>query len=484
MVSSYTLMIQGTSSDAGKTTLVTALCRLLKRQGISVAPFKPQNMALNSAVTKEGGEIGRAQALQALACGLAPSNDMNPVLIKPNSDTHAQVIVNGKPAFNLGAKQYHDYKQKVFPEVLAAYQRLQTQYDVVIVEGAGSPAEINLRDNDIANMGFAEAIDCPVILIADIDRGGVFAQCVGTLELLSPSERDRVRGFVINRFRGDKKLLDPGLDWLEKKTGKPVFGVLPFIEDLYLNAEDALDTKQVLNQASKFKIVVPMLPHISNHTDFDPLRLMPEIDLQFIKPTEAMPPADLIILPGTKNTIADLQWLRTKGWDSAILRHLRFGGKVLGICGGLQMLGKVISDPDAIESETKMITGFGLLNIETILKPDKKTKQTLAQLQLPNQSTLSISGYEIHAGETVFNERPILQSDNQTLGVIDKTEQVLGVYLHGVFDQPEACCAILQWANCEVMHPVDTITQLQRDIDRLADCCQVYLDFETLLNSN
>ncbi len=335
-----TLMVQGTTSDAGKSTLVTALCRWLARRGVAVVPFKPQNMALNSAVTADGGEIGRAQAVQAQACRLAPHTDMNPVLLKPNTDIGAQVIIHGRAVTSMDAAAYHDYKRVAMEAVLASHGRLAAAYRVVMVEGAGSPAEINLRANDIANMGFAEAVDCPVILVADIDRGGVFAHLVGTLELLSDSERERVRGFVINRFRGDIALLQPGLDWLEARTGKPVLGVLPYVSDLHLEAEDAIDTRQAAKVGPRLKVVVPVLPRISNHTDFDPLRLHPQVELSFVGPGQALPSADLIVLPGSKSVRADLAALRERGWDEAILRHLRYGGRLLGICGGLQMLGE------------------------------------------------------------------------------------------------------------------------------------------------
>jgi adenosylcobyric acid synthase len=281
-----TLMVQGTTSDAGKSTLVTALCRWLIRQGIAVAPFKPQNMALNSAVTAEGGEIGRAQAVQAQAARLAPHTDMNPVLLKPNSDTGSQVIIHGRAVTTMNAVAYHDYKAIAMQAVLASHARLSAAYPVVMVEGAGSPAEINLRANDIANMGFAEAVDCPVLLIADINRGGVFAHLVGTLQLLSPSEQARVKGFIINRFRGDIALLQPGLDWLEAHTGKPVVGVLPYVMDLHLEAEDGIDRRQIDKAAQVLKVVVPVLPRISNHTDFDPLRLHPQVAIYRPWPTD------------------------------------------------------------------------------------------------------------------------------------------------------------------------------------------------------
>src|ERR1700722_11505918 len=344
------LMVQGTTSDAGKSTLVTGLCRVLKRRGVRVAPLKPQNMALNSAVTADGGEIGRAQALQAQAAGIAPTSDMNPVLLKPTTDIGAQIIVNGHAIGNMAAGEYHDYKRIARVAVLASYARLAQQYEAIIVEGAGSPAEINLREGDIANMGFAEAVDCPVILIADIDRGGVFAHLVGTLALLSDSEQARVTGFVINRFRGDPGLLQPGLDWLTRHTGKAVFGVLPYLHGLQRDAEDGISREPAAAPVhGVLRVVVPVLPRISNHTDFDPLRSHPQVELRFVDGTQCPPAADLVILPGSKNVRADLDWLRAHGWEQHLRRHLRYGGKLLGVCGGFQMLGRSIADPHGVE---------------------------------------------------------------------------------------------------------------------------------------
>jgi adenosylcobyric acid synthase len=343
------LMVQGTTSDAGKSTLVTGLCRALRRRGVRVAPFKPQNMALNSAVAADGGEIGRAQALQAQAAGVVPTSDMNPVLLKPNTDIGAQVIINGHSIGNMVASEYHDYKRVARVAVLAAYARLAQQYEAIIVEGAGSPAEINLREGDIANMGFAEAVDCPVILIADIDRGGVFAHLVGTLALLSHSEQARVTGFVINRFRGDEALLTSGLRWLEQRTGKPVFGVLPYLPRLALDAEDAISREPAAVTNGSLRVVVPVLPRISNHTDFDPLRAQPQVNLQYVAPGDRPPAADVVILPGSKSVRADLASLRAAGWEDHLQHHLRYGGKLIGICGGFQMLGRRISDPEGLE---------------------------------------------------------------------------------------------------------------------------------------
>lgn len=471
-----TLMVQGTTSDAGKSTLVTALCRWLLRQGIGVVPFKPQNMALNSAVTADGGEIGRAQAVQAQACRLAPHTDMNPVLLKPNSDTGAQVIVHGRAVTCMNAVAYHDYKAIAMQAVLASHQRLSAVYPVVMVEGAGSPAEINLRAGDIANMGFAEAVDCPVILVADINRGGVFAHLVGTLELLSPSEQSRVKGFVINRFRGDIALLQPGLDWLEQRTGKPVLGVLPYITDLHLEAEDAIDVRQSNKQGRLLKVIVPVLPRISNHTDFDPLRLHPQVDLQFIGPGQPIPPADLIILPGSKSVRGDLAQLRERGWDAAIARHLRYGGKLIGICGGLQMLGQQVHDPLGLEGAAGSSPGLGLLDYVTVLEAEKQLRNVCGTLGL-EQAT--VSGYEIHAGVTrgPALERPAVQLvDGRCDGAISADGQILATYLHGLFEGSHSCAALLRWAGLEDAQAIDYEALRERDIERLADLVERHLD--------
>ncbi len=474
-----TLMVQGTTSDAGKSTLVTALCRWLKRQGVSVVPFKPQNMALNSAVTADGGEIGRAQAVQAQAAGLEPHTDMNPVLLKPNSDTGAQVIIHGHAIGNMHAVAYHDYKQTARAAVLESHQRLSAQYPVVMVEGAGSPAEINLRAGDIANMGFAEAVDCPVILIADIDKGGVFAHLVGTLALLSESEQARVQGFVINRFRGDLSLLQPGLDWLEERTGKPVLGVLPYLMDFHLEAEDAIDVRQAQKGEALLRVVVPVLPRISNHTDFDPLRLHPQVDLQFIGPGQAIPPADLIILPGSKSVRADLAFLREQGWPAAIDRHLRYGGKLLGICGGLQMLGTRIDDPHGLEGAPGSGAGLGLLDFVTVLEAEKQLRNVQGVMCLEQAA---VSGYEIHAGVSAGAglNGAVQLSDGRLDGGMSGDGQVLGTYLHGLFETDAACGALLRWAGLREVQTVDYHALRERDIERLADLVEAHLDTDRL----
>ena len=480
-------MVQGTTSDAGKSTLVTALCRYYRRQGISVAPFKPQNMALNSAVTVDGGEIGRAQAVQAAACGLAPHSDMNPVLLKPNSDIGAQVIIHGQVQGNQSAAQYHDYKLVAKRAVLDSWQRLTAQYQTVVVEGAGSPAEINLRANDIANMGFAEAVDCPVILIADIDRGGVFAHIVGTLALLSASERQRVIGFVINRFRGDIALLQTGLDWLEAETGKPVLAVLPYLHDLYLEAEDALTCRHDRHAGERpFEIVVPHLPSFSNHTDFDPLQLHPGVRVSFAKTPDQVDGADLIVLPGSKSVRNDLARLRERGWEPFIRRHLRYGGKMLGICGGFQMLGDAIHDPLGAEGEPGSSPGLGLLAMQTTLSADKCLRQVSGVLA---GGATPVAGYEIHLGvsDGPALANPLFELDGNDDGAVAEDGLVAGTYVHGLFDRPEACDALLAWAGYRNpnLGAVDFQTTREAGIDRIADSWAEHCDagkFDRALN--
>jgi adenosylcobyric acid synthase len=527
----HTLMVQGTTSDAGKTTLVAGLCRLFADQGKQVAPFKPQNMALNSAVTPCGGEIGRAQALQAKAARVELSVDFNPILLKPNSDTGAQVIMHGKALSTMEAGQYQDYKKVAMQAVLESHQRLIKDYQLVVVEGAGSPAEINLRKGDIANMGFAEAADCPVIIIADIDKGGVFAQLVGTLMLLSQSEQDRVVGFVINRFRGDIRLLESGLTWLEEKTNKPVLGVLPYLHGLDISSEDALvtqqanqfthqDASQVTNQATnqdasqnpksnKVKIVVLVYPHMSNHTDFDALRHHEDIDCQFLfaKGTEGndkvekvrIPACDLVILPGSKNVRGDLNFLRERGWDNEIARHLRYGGKLIGICGGYQMLGEVIADPNGIEGVAGSTNGLAYFPVTTELKQSKTLVNVSGTLELSG-STADISGYEIHAGETstisdyikllplvsasIPVEAPVLTSKNKDnlhqadFGAKSDDGQIAGCYIHGLFDKPEALQLFMRWLDFDVSLAPSIETLEEVAINRVANACKEHLDMK------
>lgn len=468
-----TLMVQGTTSDAGKSAVVAALCRLLARRDVKVVPFKPQNMALNSAVTADGGEIGRAQALQAQAARVAPHTDMNPVLLKPSSDIGAQVIIQGKVRADMSARDYHTYKPVAMQAVLESHARLRADFDTVIVEGAGSPAEINLRDRDIANMGFAEAVDCPVVLVADIDRGGVFAHLVGTLACLSQSERARIVGFVINRFRGDIALLQPGLDWLERQTGKPVLAVLPYLHGLYLDAEDAIQSTQTAQ--GSFRVVVPALPRISNHTDFDALRAQPEVDLSFVGPGMPIPPADLIVLPGSKNTRGDLAWLLANGWREALQRHLRYGGKVIGICGGYQMLGMRVDDPRGIEGRAGSAEGLGLLDIHTELAEVKQLKQVSGRCAF---AEATVTGYEIHMGvsQGAGTQRPAFVIDGRPEGALSEDGQILGTYLHGVFDHPQALGALLRWAGQGDAEAIDIGELREQSIDRIADAAAPLLE--------
>ncbi|MBO2585375.1 cobyric acid synthase [Shewanella algae] len=544
-------MVQGTTSDAGKSTLVAGLCRVFHRHGQRVAPFKPQNMALNSAVTRDGGEIGRAQALQAVAAGLEPRIDFNPVLLKPSSDTKAQVIIQGKALTSLEAAAFfgpesRDYKAAAMQAVLASWHRLQQEFDWLLVEGAGSPAEINLRQGDIANMGFAEAVDCPVILIADIDKGGVFAHLVGTLALLSESEQVRVKGFVINRFRGDISLLQSGLDWLEAHTGKPVLGVLPYLDALHLDAEDALVQPTAQSQGgtteqpttaqsaraqsetaqsgTRLRVGVLVYPRISNHTDFDPLRLHPDIEFCYIGPTHQgeLPGLDLLLLPGSKNVRADLAFIRQQGWDKGIARHLRYGGKLIGICGGFQMLGQSIADPLGLEDLPGTSQGLGYLPLTTELQVEKQLLNVSGTLRL-GQSSASVSGYEIHCGASRIPDRcmqPLLLNERdgdancvsatepakitepakttvpsqiagptqftapRSEGLLSEDNQILGSYLHGLFDSPEACELLLTWAGMTAPQgrTVDINQQRQQQLDRLADVLEQHLDFNKIIN--
>ncbi|MBY6111597.1 cobyric acid synthase [Halomonas sp. DP1Y21-3] len=481
-----TLMIQGTTSDAGKSTVVAGLCRVLARRGFSVAPFKPQNMALNSAVTVDGGEIGRSTALQAQAARVAPHSDMNPVLLKPESDKGAQVILAGRVHGSMAALDYHAYKTTARQTVMDCHRRLSESFDVIIAEGAGSPAEVNLREGDIANMGFAEAVDCPVLLVGDIDRGGVFAQLCGTLALVSASENARIKGFVINRFRGDIGLLEPGLEWLAEREARPVLGVLPYLQGLWLDAEDSLSLEQRLDHAEgdMLKVVVPALPRISNHTDLDPLRLHPRVSLSLVGPDQPMPDADVILLPGSKNTRADLAWLRSQGWDERIRRHLRYGGRVLGVCGGFQMLGEWIDDPDGIEGEPGGVEGLGWLAMSTTMRPDKRLKRVSGRIDTAD-GCCSIHGYEIHQGVSRGEalSRPLMRLEGRDEGAVSQDGQIMGTYLHGLFDGPDACEALLARLGLppEDTRRVDLDAHRERQLDRLADAIEQHLDMEMVL---
>ena len=430
----HAIMIQGTGSDVGKSLVVAGLCRAFRDRGLKVRPFKPQNMSNNAAVTIDGGEIGRAQALQARACGVKPTIHMNPVLLKPESETGAQVIVQGKRLATYSARDYGNYKAELLQAVLSSFEKLGREADLIIVEGAGSPAEINLRAGDIANMGFAEAADVPVALVGDINRGGVIANMVGTHAVLEEAERNRIKGFLINRFRGDVSLFADGLREIENRTGWPSLGVLPWFDQAEaLPAEDILGLTGGLKPGAPFKISVPRINRIANFDDLDPLRLESEVDLHIIEPGNPIPgDTHLVLLPGSKATISDLAALRAEGWDIDIISHHRRGGRIIGLCGGYQMLGKTISDPLGIEGEPATVDGLGLLNVDTVLTPEKTT----TEIQGTHAMTgLSVSGYEIHIGETKGPDRnnPMFYLDEGSEGATSPDGLVTGTYIHGVF---------------------------------------------------
>ncbi len=430
---SRAVMLQGTGSNVGKSMLVAGLCRAARRRGLSVAPFKPQNMSNNAAVTEDGGEIGRAQALQARACGLAPHTDMNPVLLKPETDVGAQVVVQGKRLTTAKARDYARLKPALMGAVLDSFERLKARHDLVIVEGAGSPAEVNLRAGDIANMGFAEAADVPVVLCGDIDRGGVIAQVVGTQAVICPKDAKRVKGFLINKFRGDPSLFDEGYALIEQHTGWPGFGVAPWFPDAWkLPAEDALDIGHGPSTGS-FHVVCLRLSRIANFDDLDPLSQEPGLRVTMLNAGEALPAdADLVIIPGSKSTRGDLAFLRAQGWDIDLLAHHRRGGRILGICGGYQMLGHSVSDPEGIEGPAGDTPGLGLLDVTTVMTGDKRLTQVRAT-HVP--SGLGFDGYEIHIGRTTGPDcaRPFAQVSGVADGAISADGRVAGSYLHGMF---------------------------------------------------
>ena len=477
-------MIQGTTSHAGKSVLVAGFCRLFKEKGYKVAPFKPQNMALNSAVTVDGGEIGRSQAVQALAAGIAPHSDMNPVLLKPNSDQSVQVIIQGQAEANMDAIAYHRFKETAMDHVLESYHRLARNHDLIVIEGAGSPAEINLREHDIANMGFATQVNAPVLIVSDIDRGGVFAHLSGTLNCLTEQERKLVKGFIINRFRGNRTLLDPGIDWLESTTGIPTLGVLPFLKGFHMEAEDSVNPQSQTRHESAsekaiLRIVVPRLPRISNHTDFDVLRLHPDVDIQFIEENQAIPCCDLMILPGSKNTISDLNWLIRHHWDTEIKRHLRYGGKLIGLCGGYQMIGTRIHDPQGVEGVPGSQNGLGLMDFETVLEP---VKQLVNVSGVFHNTDVPVKGYEIHMGKTSGSAltRPAIDLGDRQDGIISGDHQILCSYLHGLFDGPDACDWLLHWAGLQTTVPFDYHQLRMDEIRRLSKMMESEINIDRL----
>ncbi|WP_245818973.1 cobyric acid synthase [Marivita hallyeonensis] len=473
-------MIQGTGSNVGKSMLVAGLCRVAARRGISVAPFKPQNMSNNAAVTADGGEIGRAQALQAVACGREPTVHMNPVLLKPESDRASQVVVQGKVRGRLQASRFREDRGALLDVVLDSFHTLAETADLVIVEGAGSPAEVNLRRGDIANMGFACAADVPVILAGDIDRGGVIAQLVGTHAVLSPEDRRQIAGFLVNKFRGDVSLFDDGYAAIEHHTGWPGFGVLPWFDAAHLlPAEDAVDVGRS-GAGQGYHVVCPMLSRIANFDDLDPLRAEPDVRVSMVPPGRALPgDADLVILPGTKSTRADLDFLRQQGWDIDLRAHLRRGGTVLGICGGYQILGTRIDDPEGIEGPPGTTEGLGLLNVTTRMQPGK----TLTRVQARHAATgAAMDGYEIHIGETTGPDcdRPFSHFDQVPDGAISESGRVMGTYLHGLFSKGAFRHAFLAERG-QHSGGADYTATVEQTLDALAEHMESHLDIDAIL---
>ena len=481
MIPTPAIMIQGTGSNVGKSLIVTGLCRAFADRGYRVSPFKPQNMSNNAGVTVDGGEIGRAQMLQARAARVPPSVDMNPVLLKPESETGAQVIVQGKRWATLKARDYGRRKAELLPAVMDSFQRLANASDLVLVEGAGSPAEINLRAGDIANMGFAAAADVPVILVGDIDRGGVIASVVGTHAVLEPSERDRIHAFLINRFRGDPSLFDAGLAEIARRTGWASLGIVPhFANAARLPAEDVLGlAASVSNEAASIRIAVPRLPRIANFDDLDPLRAEPDVDVLIVEPGLPIPAGcALVLLPGSKSTIADLQAFRREGWDIDIAAHRRRGGAVLGLCGGFQMLGGSIADPQGIEGPPQTIAGLGLLAIDTVLTADKST-QPIAGRHVGTGEALA--GYEIHLGRTEGPDRarPFLQTGSGRDGAVSADGLVAGTYAHGLFAADGFRRAFLAKLGGRASAAYET--EVEAALDGLAAHLAKHLDLEKVL---
>ena len=487
------IMVQGTASNAGKSLLAAALCRIFRQDGYRVAPFKSQNMALNSCITPEGLEMGRAQVMQAQAAGTTPSVRMNPILLKPTNDTGSQVIVNGVPRGTMKAADYFAYKKALVPDIMEAYHSLEEEYDIIVIEGAGSPAEINLQKDDIVNMGMARMAKAPVLLCGDIDRGGVFASLYGTIALLPPEEQKLIRGTIINKFRGDVEILRPGLVQLEQLTGKPVLGVVPML-DVDVDDEDSLSQRLEQRPAKKglIDIAVIRLPRLSNFTDFNALERMEEVTLRYVRSPKELSKPDLVILPGTKNTMDDLRWLRESGLETVILKHAAAGGAVVGICGGYQMLGRTVSDPEGVEGGGTL-PGLGLLPTETVFLGEKTRTRvegvfTTGSGLFAALSGVPFAGYEIHMGVTTIDGSTLVQIKSQTGE--EKADgccagNVWGSYVHGIFDRASCAQAVV---NClrrargleEDATAVDWEVYQQQQYDQLAAGVRASLDMQAV----
>lgn len=477
------LMFQGTGSDVGKSLLVAGLCRVFHRRGLRVRPFKAQNMSNNAAVTPDGGEIGRAQALQARACGVSPSVHMNPVLLKPQSETGAQIVVQGCVVSSSDARDYQMRKRELLPAVLESFERMKTECDLVLVEGAGSASEVNLRKNDIANMGFAQAANVPVVLIGDIERGGVIASLVGTQGVIDASDAALIVGFIVNKMRGDPTLFADGMTFVESRTGWRNLGLVPFFADAgRLPAEDAMELARWSRRegGGKLRVVVPLTPRISNFDDLDPLRLESEVDFIPLRAGEILPDCDLVVLPGSKVTIADLAYIREQGWDIDIQAHRRRGGHVLGMCGGYQMLGRRISDPQGLEGAANSVEGLGLLDVETVLG-DEKTLKLVEGVSFAD--SVSFSGYEIHLGETVGpdTDRPFSRfDDGRSDGAMSDDGRVVGTYVHGLFaDDCQRASWLKRLGNIDSHFRYED--DVERVLDALADHLERHVDVDALL---
>lgn len=490
------IMIQGTMSNAGKSLLAAGLCRILKQDGYKVAPFKSQNMALNSFITDEGLEMGRAQVMQAEAAGIAPSVRMNPILLKPTNDTGSQVIVNGEVMGTMSARDYFSYKKKLMPKVMEAYNSLAEEYDIIVIEGAGSPAEINLKQEDIVNMGMAKAAGAPVLLVGDIDRGGVFAQLIGTVMLLEEEERQMVKGLIINKFRGDKTILDPGVAQLEEKAGIPVVGVAPYL-NIQVEDEDSLTERfEGKQQVDLVDIAVIRVPRISNFTDFNPFESIPGVSLRYVKNVSELKNPDMIILPGTKNTMEDLLWMRQNGLESAILKEAAKGKIIFGVCGGYQMLGETLSDPHRVEAGGK-IQGMGLLAMDTVFEEEKTRTRVcgrFCQVEGPLAALdgIELEGYEIHMGESVLKNgvHAVTEIKDQVSGMKKQEgacqDNVYGTYVHGVFDKEQVAQKIVEsiglakGLDVSGMTGVDFAAFKETQYDLLADGLRQHLDMKKI----